>query len=121
MGKLPSKACWTLLFKVWVLEAETEEGPPPEDGGLEVRLIITVSDGWGWGCGYGYRNVEGPCTCVRATDRLRRRRRRRRGRTGSGSGSGNVVCARAADSDTARRSRCGFALQIMCVMSCNVG
>jgi hypothetical protein len=108
MGKLPSKACWTLLFKVWVLEAETEEGPPPEDGGLEVRLIITitVSDCWG----YGYRN-NGSCTCVCVPP------------TGAGAGGPgvSVVCARAAESERrGGKARCGFGLQIMCVMSCNV-
>jgi hypothetical protein len=37
-GVIPSKACWTLLFKVWVRWADTEEGPPV-DGGFDVRLI----------------------------------------------------------------------------------
>jgi hypothetical protein len=37
---LPSKACWTLLFKFWVLFAFPEDGPP-EDEGLDVRLIKT--------------------------------------------------------------------------------
>lgn len=42
MGALPSKACWTLLFKLWVLEAEAEDGAPPEEGGFEVRLMLRV-------------------------------------------------------------------------------
>jgi hypothetical protein len=36
-GDLPSKACWTLLFKVCLL-CDAEEGAP-DDGGFEVRLI----------------------------------------------------------------------------------
>ena len=47
MGYIPSKACWTLLFRVWVLCAfEAEEGAwPPVDGGLEVRLMAGADGG----------------------------------------------------------------------------
>ena len=38
---LPSKACCTLLFKDCVLVALAEDGPP-DDGGLEVKLIGRV-------------------------------------------------------------------------------